>query len=146
MKAIDLFAGLGGFTQGAQAAGVDVVWAANHWPLAVANHAANHAGVDHVCQDLHQADWSKVPACDLVLASPCCQGHSRARGADGPQFDASRSTAWAVVSCCEYHQPDVAIVENVPEFLNWKLYGAWRMAMESNDTCPWCRKSFSRCS
>ena len=30
--AIDLFAGLGGWSTGARAAGVQVLWAANHWP------------------------------------------------------------------------------------------------------------------
>ncbi|MNJ25809.1 hypothetical protein D3C77_202660 [compost metagenome] len=33
--AIDLFAGLGGWSTGARAAGVQVLWAANHWPKAV---------------------------------------------------------------------------------------------------------------
>jgi site-specific DNA-cytosine methylase len=41
MKAVDLFAGLGGYTEGAQMAGVSVVWAANHWRLAVDAHARN---------------------------------------------------------------------------------------------------------
>lgn len=80
IKAIDLFAGLGGFSQGARLIGAPVVWAANHWPRAVATHAANHPETDHVCQDLQQADWTKTPACNLLLASPCCQGHSHARG------------------------------------------------------------------
>lgn len=42
MKAIDLFAGWGGFTLGAEQAGATVVWAGNHWPLAVEAHAQNH--------------------------------------------------------------------------------------------------------
>jgi DNA (cytosine-5)-methyltransferase 1 len=131
MKAIDLFAGLGGMTQGAQAAGIDVVWAANHWPEAVATHAKNHFGTQHECQDLHQANWSQVPDHDLLLASPCCQGHSKARGKDTAAHDASRSTAWAVVSAAEYHSPEVFVVENVQEFLDWKLYPAWELAMKS---------------
>ncbi|WP_424953240.1 hypothetical protein [Comamonas terrigena] len=49
-------------------AGAQVVWAANHWPVAVQYHAANHPAADHLCQDLHQADWSRVPATDLMLA------------------------------------------------------------------------------
>lgn len=131
MDAIDLFAGSGGFTTGAEQAGVRVVWAGNHWPLAVDCHARNHADTAHVCQDLHQADWSEVPAMDLVLASPCCQGHTRARGKDQPHHDASRSTAWAVVSCVEFHRPKAFVVENVPEFLDWNLYPAWKLAMET---------------
>jgi hypothetical protein len=38
MRCIDLFAGAGGFTEGARLAGARVVWAANHWPLAVQYH------------------------------------------------------------------------------------------------------------
>lgn len=133
MNAIDLFAGLGGWSTGARMAGCNVLWAANHWPDAVQWHSANHPEIQHVCQDLHQADWGAVPAHDLLLASPCCQGHSKARGkaSGNPQHDASRSTAWAVVSACEFHRPPVAIIENVPEFVDWTLYPAWRHAMEA---------------
>lgn len=131
--AIDMFAGMGGFSTGARAAGVQVLWAANHWPEAVKWHAANHPFTKHVCQDLHQARWEQVPAHDLLLASPCCQGHSPARGkANGnPQHDASRSTAWAVVSALEYHKPQAAVVENVEEFTNWALYPAWVSAVQA---------------
>ncbi|MDT8333032.1 DNA cytosine methyltransferase [Roseomonas gilardii] len=128
-RAIDLFAGAGGFTTGATQAGATVVWAANHWRGAVDIHAANHPDTEHSCQDLHQADWTQVPAHDLLLASPCCQGHSRARGKNSPQHDASRSTAWAVVSAAEFHRPGVVVVENVPEFQAWTLYPAWTAAM-----------------
>jgi DNA (cytosine-5)-methyltransferase 1 len=133
MKAIDLFAGAGGFSEGAKMAGVDVVWAGNHWQSAVDIHAANHPGAKHVCQDLQQANWAHVPAHDLLLASPCCQGHSKARGKESgnPQHDASRATAWAVVSAVEYHRPYAALIENVPEFARWSLFPAWRMAMQA---------------
>ncbi|WP_447651032.1 DNA cytosine methyltransferase [Pseudomonas abietaniphila] len=131
--AIDLFAGLGGWSTGARAAGVEVLWAANHWPVAVEWHSANHPDTQHICQDLHQADWTKVPSHDILLASPCCQGHSKARGksSGNPQHDSSRSTAWAVVSALEFHRPEAAIVENVPEFVGWALYPAWLSAMRS---------------
>lgn len=137
MKAIDLFAGAGGFSTGAQMAGVNVVWAANHWPAAVEIHAANHPDAEHACQDLHQTNWRDVPAHDVLMASPCCQGHSKARGkANGnPQHDASRSTAWAVVSAAEYHRPAFAVIENVPEFTSWALYPAWCAAMQALGYC-----------
>ncbi len=133
MNAIDLFSGLGGWSTGARMVGINVLWSANHWQDAVYWHNQNHPAAIHVCQDLHQANWANVPEHDLLLASPCCQGHSRARGkAHGnPQHDASRSTAWAVVSALEFHRPHTAIVENVPEFLDWELYPAWSAAMQA---------------
>lgn len=133
ITAIDLFAGLGGWSTGARMAGVEVLWAANHWPSAVEWHSANHPDTIHVCQDLHQANWEAVPAHDLLLASPCCQGHSKARGkgAGNPQHDSSRSTAWAVVSALEFHRPEAAAVENVPEFTRWALYPAWQQAINA---------------
>lgn len=126
-----MFAGAGGFSTGAAIAGCEIVWAANHWPEAVEWHGKNHPDAQHLCQDLHQANWAEVPRHDLLLASPCCQGHSKARGkgAGNPQHDASRSTAWAVVSATEHHRPAAVIVENVPEFTQWQLYPAWKAAM-----------------
>lgn len=131
MRAIDLFAGAGGFSTGAEMAGCEVVWAANHWPEAVAVHWANHPKAEHACQDLQQADFTMLPAYDLLLASPACQGHSRARGKERPHHDAQRATAWAVVSALEAGRPEAAVIENVPEFLDWALYAAWREAIRA---------------
>lgn len=113
-------------------AGCDVIWAANHWPEAVAIHAANHPDTIHACQDLQQQDWREVPWHDLLLASPACQGHSPARGKEKPHHDALRSTAWAVVAAAECHRPEAIVVENVKQFATkWVLYPAWCAAMQA---------------
>lgn len=124
MRAIDLFAGSGLFSRGAEDAGINVVWAANHWQVAVDCYAANHA-IEPKCQDLHQADWTQVPAHDLLIASPACTGHTPARGKDRPHHDADRATAWAVVSALECHRPSYGVVENVAAFTRWVLFPAW---------------------
>lgn len=130
MKAIDLFAGWGGFTLGATLAGVEVVWAANHWPLAVDVHSRNHPLVQHACQDLRQADWTALPQFDLLLAAPACQGHSRASQPKRRAYhDAMRATAWSVVDCADVTQPSALIVENVPSFRQWRLYRTWTSAL-----------------
>lgn len=133
MKGIDLFAGGGGTSTGAIKAGVNIVWSANHKPVAVDFLRKNHPGMDVICQDLHQADWSTVPEHDILFASPCCQGHSRAAGKIKRTIkaDQSRSTAWAVVSALEAHKTDVAVIENVLDFMKWQLFDAWKYAMES---------------
>jgi DNA (cytosine-5)-methyltransferase 1 len=125
LKAIDLFAGLGGFSTGAEMAGCEVIFAANHWADAVDYHRRNHPTTEHACQDLQQCDFTQVPAHDLLLASPSCQGHSKARGTEKPHHDALRATAWAVVTALEVHRPTCGIVENVLEMRDWVLFPAW---------------------
>jgi DNA (cytosine-5)-methyltransferase 1 len=131
MRAIDLFAGCGGFTQGAKDAGVDVVWAANHWKVAVDLHSKAHPETQHALQDLSQADFTTVPDHELLLASPACQGHTPARGKDRPHHDATRATAWAVIAAVEANLPRALIVENVPAFLDWKLFPVWCDALRA---------------
>lgn len=130
-RAVDLFAGLGGFTLGAEMAGYDVVWAGNHWRLACDYHSTNHPRTAHACQDLKQFDWSLLPLFDTLLASPSCKGFTHARGKEKPHHDNERATAWAVVDCAEAHRPPRVVLENVPRFLKWILYPAWRLAMEA---------------
>lgn len=130
MRAIDLFAGAGGFTQGAVNAGLDVVLAANHWPDAVAFHEANHPGTEHACQDVRQMDFSALPDFDVLLASPACQGHSEAgRGSSTARaeakHEADRNTALAVIECADRKRPGTVIVENVARFTRWRLFDWW---------------------
>jgi DNA (cytosine-5)-methyltransferase 1 len=137
VRAVDLFAGWGGFTLGAEQAGVDVVWAANHWALAVEAHALNHPRATHVCQDLRQADWTKLPAYDLLLAGPSCPGWSTA-GQPGrasmprvaKRHDEIRADPWAVISCAEATGPSAIIVENVQQMLRWPLLPRWIGCLE----------------
>jgi DNA (cytosine-5)-methyltransferase 1 len=141
MRAVDYFAGAGGFTLGAELAGAEVVTAINHWPLAVQTHRANHPRIEHRCEDLTRFDPSKLPAFDLLLASPACQGHSRgrgvARGSEGDRaWDASRATAWAVVDCLEVRRPRALVVENVLDFARWELFPVWCEALRRLGYAP----------
>lgn len=131
MRAVDLFAGWGGFTCGAEQAGARVLWAANHWQLAVDVHRANHPTTAHACQDLRQADWTTLPRYDVLLASPACQGHSTASQPKRRGYhDALRATAWAVVDCADVTEPAAILVENVLSFREWRLYPEWRASLE----------------
>lgn len=131
MIAVDLFAGAGGWSEGAKSAGVHVAAAVNHWPLAVASHARNHPTTAHSCQDVSLMDPTTLPLHDLLLASPACQGHAKARGVERAHHDASRSTALAVVDVLQVTRPRMFAVENVPEFLTWNLYPHWRAMCET---------------
>lgn len=137
MKAADLFAGWGGFTLAVEQAGAEVVWAGNHWPLAVEAHALNHPQTVHVCQDLNQANFYAMPDIDLLVAGPSCPGFSQAAqparknnpGTRG-KHDALRANAWAVVEAAEAKRPQVLLVENVVQFRDWPLFPCWKAALE----------------
>jgi DNA (cytosine-5)-methyltransferase 1 len=139
LRVVDLFAGWGGFTEGVEQAGHKVVYAANHWEIAVSAHQINHPGALHVCQDLHQANFCKLPAYDVLVASPACQGHSSASQPKRRQYhDDLRATAWAVVQAAEATMPKAVIIENVPTFMRWgpmdrpdgSLYRHWKRHFE----------------
>lgn len=132
--AIDLFAGAGGTSTGATWAGARVVAAINHWPLAVQTHALNHPSTDHACEDLTRFDPRRLPDVDGLVASPACQGHTRARGvAAGSEGDArwdpSRATAWSVLDFADLRRPRWIVVENVPDFQRWTLMPPWLDAL-----------------
>ncbi|WP_280471840.1 DNA cytosine methyltransferase [Nocardia cyriacigeorgica] len=143
----DLFCGAGGSSSGAaQVPGVVVRLAANHWPLAVETHNANHPDTDHDCADLSQVDPRRYPRTDLLWASPECTNHSVAR-ARPRNIDAtpdlfgdilpneaaerSRATMWDVVRFAEHHRYRAVVVENVVDAAKWVLFDAWMTAMRS---------------
>ncbi len=137
LDAVDLFAGFGGLTLGAEQAGVNVKWVGNHDQTAVRVHALNHPGVIHACQDLRQADWSTLPPYRLLLSAPACQGHSRASQPRRRSYhDAMRATAFAVIDCADVTEPDAIIVENVPSFTEWRCSRGGRKGSRSSGmTC-----------
>jgi DNA (cytosine-5)-methyltransferase 1 len=132
MIASDLFSGLGGFTEGASRAGARVTFAANHWPAAVEWHRRNHPDVHHECQDLAQMDMRILPRGGLLLAAPACQGFStngqptRKLEPVAAKHQADRNTAWAVLAACDTARPEFLVVENVPLYMRWPLFAAWR--------------------
>jgi DNA (cytosine-5)-methyltransferase 1 len=126
----DLFCGGGGFSTGlltaAKQLGVEVdLLAINHWDIAISTHSKNHPRARHICQSLeHIHPRTVVPEgrLNLLLASPECIHHSRARGGR-PMNDQSRATAWQILRWAEALYIEQIIVENVPEFLEWGPLG-----------------------
>lgn len=145
MKAADLFAGAGGTSQGAEQTGeVDVVFAVNHWDVAVKTHSANFPHAQHINSRLDMVNPSLCGKIDLLFASPECTHHSRARGGK-PTSDQQRSGAWDLMRWVEHHRPQWLVVENVAEFEQWgpvhngrpmksrrgKFFEAWIAAIEA---------------
>lgn len=118
---VDLFAGGGGASQGAsEALGVSPAVAINHDPQAIENHAANHRGTLHLCENVFRVRpfRPRRRPIDLLWASPDCTDHSRAKGSK-PRETGRRLLAWVVVEWARAVTPRVIILENVPEFEGW---------------------------
>lgn len=136
MNAIDLFAGWGGMSLGAELAGARVVHAENHWERGVLVHQRNHPGASHRVEDVRRRDWRDLPGFGLLLAGPACQGHSsngRPTRKRNPtvkeRHDLERATAWAVVDCARQTRPEAVVVENVPPFEDWAELPQWLEAL-----------------
>jgi len=134
----DLFCGAGGTSTGASEAIESlgyrpVLTAVNHWPVAVATHEKNHPGARHLCASLdalNPRELFKPRELRLLLASPECTNHSRARRGRHIN-EQSRATAWCVIRWADALRPDTGLVENVPEFRNWPSFPAWIATLES---------------
>jgi DNA (cytosine-5)-methyltransferase 1 len=125
-RVADLFCGAGGSSTGAYRAlrelGIPMrLVAANHWPTAIETHTRNHPWAEHYCVDLETARPRElVPegVLDLLMASPTCTYHSRARGGR-PVNDQQRMDPWHVVRWCTELRVHRIMIENVPEFVDW---------------------------
>lgn len=126
LHAADLFCGAGGTSSGLKNAadrlGYDLqLLAINHWDIAIATHSANHPDAEHRCESLDSVDPRKVVPggyLDLLVASPECTHHSRARGGK-PISDQSRASAWHILRWAEALYIENILIENVAEFMDW---------------------------
>lgn len=144
LTATDLFCGAGGTSHGALLAGVDVMYAANHWQRACETYGLNHR-TQPDCSDVSQVNPRRYGGTNLLFASPECKWHSSAnaerRRADAlPGFesprkdeaDRSRATMWDVIRFSEWHEYELVIIENVVEVATkWPPYNAWLQGMAS---------------
>ena len=122
----DLFCGAGGSSTGARRALASLGFqmnlvAVNHWNVAIETHSRNHPEARHYCQDVNAVKPAEVVPegkLDLLMASPTCTYHSRARGGK-PISDQGRMDPWAIVHWCTELRVRRLLVENVPEFVDW---------------------------
>lgn len=130
IRAADLFCGAGGSSTGLNLAckelGLDLeLIAVNHWDVAIRTHSRNHPGAKHVCEELDTVSPRKlVPGgrLNLLIASPPCQHHSRARGGK-PMSDQMRSSAWRILDWATDLYIDNILMENVQEWQEWGPLG-----------------------
>lgn len=111
---IDLFAGCGGMTAGFVREGYDPVMAVE-WNLhAAATYAVNY-GEDHIrWGDIADVPTDEIPAADVVIGGPPCQGFSNLGSKD---VDDPRNRLWRqYLRFVQAVRPQVFVIENVDRF------------------------------
>ena len=139
VKALDLFAGAGGFSYGMERAGIDVVAAVEIDSKIAATYEENHPNTFMINSDVRKiaanhsdsgfentiviSDLFAGDSVDIIFGGPPCQGFSMAGRRirkDKPFFEDERNLLFL-----EFHRmvknlnPKVFIIENVPGILNY---------------------------
>lgn len=134
LKAIDLFAGMGGSSWGATSVDVKVVAAVDRWELARDTYKSNFPHVEFLlekCEEVRLGALKKrVGKVDLIMASPECTSHTCAKGS-APRSETSRRTAFQVIRFAKAFKPRWIVIENVVHMRSWKSYEGWLEELKS---------------
>ncbi|RSK23945.1 DNA cytosine methyltransferase [Hymenobacter metallilatus] len=127
MKAIDLFCGCGGLTEGLKNAGYEVVGAVDNEPIAVKTYRINHPGVYVWEQDIKDLKASHIfketglreGQLDLLAGCPPCQGFSRLTTLNGSidtgkERRAKNELLFQFERLVKVLRPKAIMLENVP--------------------------------
>lgn len=135
-RTLDLFCGAGGSSYGARLAGAQIVAGVDKWGIAVKSYRANFPEAKVLKRDIDTLSSSylkqKIGDIDLILASPECTNHSKAKGA-GEICEESRKTAFHTLKFIKRFNPTWVIIENVVEMMDWSEYGRFIERLEKLD-------------
>lgn len=127
MKAIDVFAGVGGMHLAAGQAGFECRWACEADPDCRDVYAANHGIDPH--PDIAGVDPDEVPDHELCFAGLPCQAYSvagRGRGLD----DGRSHVFVGLLKLLRAKRPECVLIENVPGLVKQDGGGAFRFIKE----------------
>lgn len=114
MRAIDLYAGIGGWSLGLKLAGIEVVESYEWWLPAVDTHNGNFGGTLKPT-DIRQLRMQDLPRdIDLVVGSPPCTEFSYANRGGGGNLDEGLKDLIKFLEIVEYLKPRYWALENVP--------------------------------
>jgi DNA (cytosine-5)-methyltransferase 1 len=110
LDVVSLFSGAGGLDLGFRDAGFRLVWANDRHADACATYARN-LGQHILCGSLFDIPSDAIPACDVVIGGPPCQGFSVAGKMD--PSDERSALVWQFVRVVADRRPRAFVMENV---------------------------------
>jgi DNA (cytosine-5)-methyltransferase 1 len=140
-RAIDLFAGCGGVTQGLRKAGFKVIAAVEIDSLAAGSYRLNHPDVkleEVDIRDIKGPQWLRKLGLrkgqlDLIVGCPPCQGFSTLRTRNGAHWnrDPRNNLVKEMLRLIEEMRPKAVIMENVPRLREKNLFRKFARSLEA---------------
>lgn len=116
----DLFAGVGGMSEGFRMAGFDVAFAIEYDKDIAASYKRNHSETDVVADDICNVNvemlHEKHPHIDVIIGGPPCQGFSQ-KGKRLSLDDPRNFLFKQFVKFVEEFEPKYFVLENVPNII-----------------------------
>lgn len=120
MKVADLFAGVGGLSQGFIKAGFEIAIAIEHDKDIAYSYQRNHPQTDVYVDDICNLDFKEIhkkhPQIDVVMGGPPCQGFSQ-KGKRLSINDPRNFLFKQFVRFVEEFKPKYFVLENVPNII-----------------------------
>jgi len=117
MRIIDLFAGVGGLSQGFTKAGFDVALAVEHDAEIAEAFRLNHPSVPVIVKDIRNVDFSsiyhKIGHVEGIVGGPPCQGFSQ-KGQRKSVMDERNFMFRSFIDFVQVFRPSFFLMENVP--------------------------------
>ena len=127
LRAIDLFCGAGGLTEGFKSVGYQVTFALDSNKDSCDTYKANHPDVDVKCASITDFTAAEIAEMagghvDVVLGGPSCQGFSTAGRRHGwVRPEDERNQLWEhMLAVVEVLRPRAFLMENVPGLVYWR--------------------------
>lgn len=127
LRAIDLFCGAGGLTEGFREAGYEVTYALDKDEQSLETYRANHPGVTAECVSITDRTSEQIAKAaggevDVVIGGPSCQTFSTHGRKNGwVRKGDPRNDLWKqMLGIVEHLKPKAFLLENVPGMAYWK--------------------------
>ncbi|WP_276275258.1 DNA cytosine methyltransferase [Haladaptatus sp. QDMS2] len=119
-RAIDLFCGGGGFSEGLRQAGFEITHAVDIDSGAVETHELNHPDTETIKKDIMDLDPEDLPDdVDVLFGSPPCTEFSWAKNGGGGDIEAGMKLVKRFLYFVDELDPDYWVMENVPRLNNY---------------------------
>ena len=131
LKAVELFAGIGGFRLGMEAVNIETIWANDLSELATRVYQSNFGQNEIVFGDIRQINLLEIPDHDLLTAGFPCQPFSAAGKKQGVR-DIVRGTLFErIVEIIAAKQPKYFLLENVKRILTMEKGSHFRTILKA---------------